>query len=94
MPKNARLCRAFFVFDTMLPGKYSVDIESPRGLLKMAIFMLNYLKNVRAELKHVSWPSYTQTAVYTAVVIGISLAVAVYLGVLDEVFSIILGRIV
>ena len=56
--------------------------------------MLDYLKAVRAELKHVSWPSYRQTAVYTAVVIAISLAVAVYLGVLDEVFSMLLQRIV
>jgi len=56
--------------------------------------MLNYLKDVRGELKHVSWPSYTQTAVYTMVVIAISLAVAIYLGVLDEIFGMLLERIV
>ncbi len=56
--------------------------------------MLNYFKDVRGELKHVSWPSYKQTAMYTVAVIGISLAVAVYLGVLDELFSMILKRII
>ncbi len=49
--------------------------------------MPQYFKDVRAEMKHVTWPSRTQTAVYTAVVIGISVAVAIYLGLLDYVFS-------
>lgn len=52
--------------------------------------MINYLKDVRAEMKHVSWPTPRLTAVYTAVVIGVSLLVAVYLGALDYVFSSIL----
>jgi preprotein translocase subunit SecE len=56
--------------------------------------MIQYLKEVRAEMKHVSWPTRTQTIVYTAVVIGISLATAVYLGLLDYVFSQIIFRIV
>lgn len=56
--------------------------------------MLNYLKDVRAELKHVSWPSRRQTAVYTFVVIAISLAVAVYLGLLDELFALLLQRVI
>lgn len=56
--------------------------------------MLDYLKAVRAEMKHVSWPSRRQTAVYTVVVIAISLAVAVYLGLLDELFAMVLKRIV
>jgi len=56
--------------------------------------MLDYLKAVRGELKHVSWPTYKQTAVYTAVVIAISLAVAVYLGVLDEIFGMLLERLI
>ncbi|MEK7109048.1 MAG: preprotein translocase subunit SecE [Patescibacteria group bacterium] len=46
-----------------------------------------YFKEVRAEMKHVSWPTRRQVVVYTAVVIGISLAVAVYLGLLDYVFA-------
>ncbi|MBP9711229.1 MAG: preprotein translocase subunit SecE [Candidatus Pacebacteria bacterium] len=56
--------------------------------------MIQYLKEVRAEMKHVSWPTRQQTIVYTLVVIGISLATAVYLGLLDYVFSGIIFRIV
>jgi preprotein translocase subunit SecE len=49
--------------------------------------MPQYFKDVRAEMKHVSWPSRRLTIVYTAVVIAISLATAIYLGLLDYVFS-------
>lgn len=54
----------------------------------------SYFKEVRAEMKHVSWPTRRQAAVYTAVVIGISLAVAIYLGVLDYIFSAIIQKII
>ncbi len=49
--------------------------------------MINYLRDVRSELRHVSWPSRRLTVVYTLVVIGISLATAIYLGLLDFVFT-------
>lgn len=49
--------------------------------------MINYFKDVRAEMKHVSWPSRRLTITYTIVVVGLSLATAVYLGLLDFVFS-------
>ncbi len=49
--------------------------------------MPQYFKDVRAEMKHVSWPSRRLTIMYTVVVIAISLATAVYLGLLDYVFS-------
>ena len=46
-----------------------------------------YLKETRSELRHVAWPTRTQTIVFAALVIAISLAVAAYLGFLDFVFS-------
>ena len=54
----------------------------------------SYFKEVRAEMKHVSWPSRRQAAVYTAVVIGVSLGVAIYLGVLDYLFAIVIQKII
>lgn len=54
----------------------------------------NYLRDVRGEMKHVSWPTRRQAVVYTLLVIGISLVVAFYLGLLDFVFSRILERII
>ena len=56
--------------------------------------MWNYFKEVRAEMKHVSWPSRRQAAVYTFVVIAVSLATAVYLGLLDYVFGAIIKQII
>lgn len=56
--------------------------------------MPNYFKEVRAEMKHVSWPSRRLTVIYTVVVIAISLAVAVYLGLLDYLFVGVLERVI
>lgn len=46
-----------------------------------------YIKDTRVELKHVAWPTQTQTIVYTALVIGISLVVALYIGFFDFFFT-------
>ena len=42
--------------------------------------MPNYFKEVRAEMRHVTWPTRNQAIVYTIVVIAVSIATAVYLG--------------
>ena len=46
-----------------------------------------FIKETRAELKHVSWPTRKQAAAYTAIVILISLFVALLLGFSDYAFS-------
>lgn len=56
--------------------------------------MFNYIKEVRGEIKHVSWPARAQIIAYTLVVIAISLSVAIYLGILDYAFSSVLKRII
>lgn len=48
---------------------------------------INYLKDTIAELKHVSWPTNKQSMVYTALVIGLSTLIALYVGLFDFVFS-------
>jgi len=50
----------------------------------MASKIKNFFKEVIAEVKKVDWPSRQDTLRYTAIVIGISLAIAVFLGVLDK----------
>ena len=47
----------------------------------------NYLKDVRGEMQHVSWPTRRQAIAYSLLVIGISLFVAVLLGASDFVFT-------
>tara|TARA_B100000745_G_scaffold300510_1_gene254854 strand:+ start:2551 stop:2730 length:180 start_codon:yes stop_codon:yes gene_type:complete len=54
----------------------------------------NYLRDTAGEMKHVSWPSQKQAFIYTALVIGLSGAVALFLGAFDYVFSQLLNKIV
>ena len=56
--------------------------------------IVTYLKDVRAELSKVSWPTRQQTINYTFVVIGISLALAIFLGILDFALTEVLNRFV
>jgi len=53
----------------------------------------NYLKASKRELKKVSWPSRKETTKYTLVVIGISIGMAIFLGLADYLFSLILSKI-
>jgi len=46
-----------------------------------------YVKASRQELKKVSWPTRQETINHTLLVIGISLGLALFLGILDYAFS-------
>ena len=48
---------------------------------------ITYLKDTRAEMKHVAWPTRQQALVYTALVIGISVVAAMFLGAFDFIFT-------
>ena len=56
--------------------------------------MPQYFKDVRAEMKHVSWPSRRLTIMYTLVVLAISIATAIYLGLLDYFFAAVIKTII
>lgn len=47
----------------------------------------NYVQESVAEIKKVSWPTKKETYRYTILVIGLSLAVAIFLGALDYIFN-------
>jgi preprotein translocase subunit SecE len=53
--------------------------------------LITFLKEVRAELAKVVWPTRSQLIRYTGVVIGISLFFALYLGGVDALLSWIIG---
>lgn len=57
----------------------------------MSIF--SYFQETQAELRHVAWPTRVQTIVYTVLVIGISLFIALYLGFFDFLFTSTLARL-
>ncbi len=46
-----------------------------------------YINETKAELKHVSWPTRNQTIIYTLLVIVISVALSIYLGIFDYIFT-------
>jgi preprotein translocase SecE subunit len=45
-------------------------------------------------MKHVSWPSRPLIITYTLVVVGVSLVTAVYLGLLDYAFRLVVEQII
>ncbi len=47
----------------------------------------DYLRGAVEEMKKVTWPTKKQTTTYSFIVIGMSIGVAVFFGVLDKVFS-------
>ena len=54
----------------------------------------DYISETKGELKHVSWPSRSQTINYTLIVIGISIATAVFLSVFDGIFVYLLEKFI
>lgn len=62
----------------------------PKGrfLVKTKIMaILEYLKETKAELKHVSWPTRKQAINFTVMVVILSIATAFFLGLFDTIFS-------
>ncbi|MCD6528039.1 preprotein translocase subunit SecE [bacterium] len=49
--------------------------------------IITFFKEVKIELKKVNWPTKDQTIEYTLIVIGVSIAVAMFLGSLDFLFT-------
>ncbi len=49
--------------------------------------IFNFLREVKGEMKHVNWPTRKQTIIYTALVIVVSIFVALYVGVFDHIFT-------
>ncbi len=52
-----------------------------------------FLKEVKIELKKVSWPTREETTRFTGMVIIVSAVIAIFLGGLDLLFQFILNKI-
>jgi preprotein translocase subunit SecE len=48
---------------------------------------IKFLNEVKAELNRVVWPSRQETIKLTAIVVGVSIATAAYIGLLDYGFT-------
>lgn len=49
--------------------------------------LTTYIKESIEEMKKVTWPTKKETYHYTLLIIGISLGIALFLGLLDYIFS-------
>lgn len=49
--------------------------------------ILNFLREVKGEMKHMNWPTRKQTITYTLLVIVVSIFVSAYVGVFDHLFT-------
>ena len=63
----------------------------PKNLLPKIV---TFLKEVKVELKKVNWPTKQETTKYALIVIGVSFAVAIFLGGLDFLFTWFLNRFI
>ena len=49
--------------------------------------IVDYIKDTKAEMKHVKWPSKQEAVKYTLLVIGISIVTSLVLGLFDYLFG-------
>ncbi|MFH0854500.1 MAG: preprotein translocase subunit SecE [bacterium] len=63
-------------------------------MLNQENMFVNYIKESYAELKKVVWPGKKDIKNHTIVVIVLSLVLAVFLGLLDYIFTIGLDKII
>ena len=54
----------------------------------------HFFEESRQEFKRVNWPSRAETTRYTIFVIGLSLFIAIFLGLLDFIFIQLLEKLV
>ncbi|PKL72659.1 preprotein translocase subunit SecE [Candidatus Kuenenbacteria bacterium HGW-Kuenenbacteria-1] len=50
--------------------------------------LIQYFKDSKIELKKVTWPTKQETINHTLIVIGISIAMAIFLGIIDYFLTI------
>jgi len=55
---------------------------------------VNFLKEVKLEIKKVNWPTRQETLRYTLVVIGVSLGTAIFLGGIDYILALLRDRFI
>lgn len=69
-------------------------IECLNKFMNALAKLSKYIKESVAELRKVSWPTKKQTTNYSLLVIGISVAVAAFLGICDYLFADLIERLI
>jgi preprotein translocase SecE subunit len=76
---------------------FSIMILAPRGRFnigfKRYMSIISYIKETKAEMDHVVWPTKKQAILFTVAVVVIAGVVAYLLGFFDYIFSIGLQKL-
>jgi preprotein translocase subunit SecE len=67
---------------------------SAKGRQKKENAIVRYIKETRAELRKVTWPSREEAINLTLIVMAVTTAMAAFLGVMDYLFSRLFGLII
>ncbi len=54
----------------------------------------SFLKEVKAEIRKVNWPTTKETIIYTLIVLGVSIVTAIFLGGIDYLFTSFLNKFI
>ena len=64
-------------------SRKNLKVEEKKGIFKYIDLSLQFIREVRIELKKVTWPSRKQTIGSTAVVLLMVILVSIFLGIVD-----------
>ncbi len=65
-----------------------------KASVKKDNFIVRYLKETRAELKKVSWPTRQEALNLTLIVVAFTISMAAFLGIIDYIFAWVFGLII
>ncbi len=68
--------------------------SAKKGRQKKENAIVKFIKETRAELRKVTWPTRQEALNLTAIVVAVTAAMAVILGVVDYLFSKLFGLII
>lgn len=57
-------------------------------------FIVRYFKGTRAELRKVTWPTRDETKSLTTIIVIVTVAMALFLGLLDYIFQVVAAGII
>lgn len=58
------------------------------------MMFIDYLRDTKAEMRHVTWPTRKQAVSYTLIVLSISIGTGLFLGLLDFLFAKVIARFI
>jgi preprotein translocase subunit SecE len=74
------------------PAPKPVKAAAPRRMPAVVERVTTYLREVRVELTRVNWPTRRELVSMTIVVVVVLLALSVYLGLFDYIYTVVVKR--